>query len=329
MSQRSILCKYLSIGLGAFLTAGCRPQLEPDEGAILHCFRNARVHGDVRRVWPEGQQYVDAVLKADAKLQKELNPLRKLQFPQSLWSREDPRWRNKKDVADVAAALSELLNQKGADREELLGVLTQAVEEVPAALVSPAAHEAGLVQNVWHSLALEGTERGVDLREAMKELEEAVRARLALFEAVAKIGSDFDSEATGLSVENPTRQARIDQSYGELATRLDQHCEAFLVYAEAELIASAAKGKIKERNEREYQTNLRAYLRKGLAAVPKGLQNLKQRTEEEAREEASPATKAFLEGRIEQLENERKKMKTRVDEILDRAKTAGERATDN
>ncbi|MEE8465151.1 MAG: hypothetical protein V3S68_01650, partial [Dehalococcoidia bacterium] len=85
----------LCVALTAGLAGGCSPQLAPDEDALLYYFRNARLlhfssgksDGRVRRLWDRGQEYADTVLKADAQLQKKLNPLRELSTPLSLWPR--------------------------------------------------------------------------------------------------------------------------------------------------------------------------------------------------------------------------------------------------
>lgn len=107
MSNRRTM---LGLGLGLLLlvatTAGCAP--EPSEQAVLSYLSNARVHGEVQRAWPAGQEYVDKVLKIDAELQKELAPLGAVASAESLWPKDDPRWRDQEEVEAHVKELTEL-----------------------------------------------------------------------------------------------------------------------------------------------------------------------------------------------------------------------------
>ena len=109
-------CAGMLIGLGT----GCRPRLQPDEEAVLYYFRAAPIHGKVRRVWPQGQAYVDEVLAARARLQEEIEGLEACESARSLWLSQDPRWRAAKTLSDRVGELAEIIDGGRPAREQSL-----------------------------------------------------------------------------------------------------------------------------------------------------------------------------------------------------------------
>ena len=71
--------------VGALMTTvGCG-QREPDPDELILYIKNARVGGKVRQQWPEGQQYLDAVMRADAQYRRAVTGLLDLRTPAGLW----------------------------------------------------------------------------------------------------------------------------------------------------------------------------------------------------------------------------------------------------
>lgn len=247
------------VGLLGVLAVGCRPQLAPDQDAILYYLRNARVQGEVKRVWPEGQKYVDKILKADAGLQKEVSRLAVWQRVEALWPRDDPRWPDVQQLSTEIKALDELLTAGRKKREELLGGLRKAVEDVPPTLKLSESGKTEFVQKVWEELA-----------PAEPEIAATAQTHVRLFRAVRAAAGDFDPQGPGLKFNNSGTQQQIDQSYRELEERLRQQREGFLQYAEQALTARPPRSE--DVRQRRYEGFRRTYLRKQLEALPKGLQ---------------------------------------------------------
>ena len=54
--MRQRLSLFVTVLALAGALTGCRPELPADSDAILYYLRNARVQGEVKRAWPEGQK---------------------------------------------------------------------------------------------------------------------------------------------------------------------------------------------------------------------------------------------------------------------------------
>ena len=106
-------CGLLAIGAAS----GCRPQLEPDEDAILYYFRNARVDGEVRRAWPEGQRYVDTVLAADAALWIEIAGQEESPEPEENADKEENA-----DQGENAEQEENAEDDESADQDKIIGL---------------------------------------------------------------------------------------------------------------------------------------------------------------------------------------------------------------
>ena len=327
----------LCVAIAAFAAGGCAPELPPSEDALLYYVRNARLlhfssgksDGRVRRLWEDGQEYVNTVLKADAALQKTLNPLREFTGPLSLWPRQDPRWQDKDALTEQLSALVEHVEGGKPDRELLLGKLAEAVAKPPAGLnlTTPDA-EAAFVAKVWQALAI----HGVDLRggAVVAQLEEVGAAHLQLARAVRDCTDHFDRDQTGLRFKDAACQQQINEHYDTLQQLLIDRRAALVDYAEQTLATGALRlkkvDKREQRNEYEYLTNQKTYLRTELEAIPKELraaikkmqEKLEQLRDQAAGAEDSKlaASITFHEQRLEELTGDRDAWQARIDEIL-------------
>lgn len=316
--MRQRLSLFVTVLTLAGALAGCRPKLPADPDAILYYFRNARVQGEVKRAWPEGQTYVDDVLRADTKVQRELNSA--VAAAGDLWPAADPRWKDQQLVAEQAEALSKLVDQGQDTRGKVLAELQKAIENVPASLNLSGEAKTAFVEEVWKSLALEGWWRGASVRDAERECQELL-----------KIARDaYRKPRTGIF------GGTFGGAYSKLARRLTQRHEDFLSYAERELTATrppATNGR-----EERHHVYRRAYLRKQLEALPKSISASIETTEREVKELKRPLPAPFglvgsvrsavqeeldfREELLKRLRAQHEELKARVDEILKKSKAA-------
>ncbi|MHC4090076.1 MAG: hypothetical protein ACYSVY_07325 [Planctomycetota bacterium] len=318
-------CAVMTVGAAT----ACTPQQQPSEEAVLYYMATAQNEGKVRRTWPEGRQYVDQVLKANATLEQELGPIEQFRGVQSLWLPEDPRWRDEKQLADHIEHLYAQLDGHRAQREILLRKLGEAIEEVPASLKLAPREEAAFVEEIWRALGF--------VREAIPELERFAQAHLQLCREVQARADDVDPGKTGLTVRDPAHRATIEGYYEKLRGDLRARRESFVEYAARELdLTNARLGQIEdkraEKHQYQYLTDHRKNVRDGLEAIPKRLLNLIQKQEEALTDlekslaEAASEKKSELESRIafvklyiRHLDAERAELKPRIDAIVKQA----------
>ena len=330
----------VGIILAACLTGGCRPRLSPSDDAIVEYLRNARVHGKVRRVWPQGQEYVNAVLKADAELQKELKPLRELAVPDALWPHDDARWQDELECAAAARKLVEHCEARQPTRRALLGKLGEAIEKTPGDLDLTAANaKAAFVDRVWEALAI----LDVDLRngDVIRDLEEVAARHLELIRAVQGCAGDFDADRPGLNFKDAADQGNVDGQYTALQRRLREAREVLVSYAEQKLAEIAPQLKTVDKNshrgEYEYLSYKSTYLKGELGAIPKELRAAIKKTQEEIEQleseaaEAGQKAKAKLQAKIEvrrkcleQYRADLQNWKPRVEAIIKHFKEASQ-----
>lgn len=321
-------CLLLLMGAGV----GCRPKLPVDPDGILYYFRNARVQGEVRRVWPEGQRYVDSVLRADAQLMKELNALLAWQRPDSLWPRADPRWQDTAALGDTLETLRGLV-AKSASRQERLETLRSRISAVPPEL--PAERQAGFVEEVWQALALTGLGLGKDVRAALPELEQGVQEFVALFETAMAEARGATSQPTS-DATNTHPGPPFEERYPALHARLLSREEEMLRQAEQRL--TLARPPADEERARRHFTYERAYWRKTLEAYVKAaaaardevqaeLDRIEQQLAGKAplnalQRAALEAWREWLRGRLPAREQRWAALKSRVDEIFRKSRAA-------
>jgi len=311
-------------------SAGCRPKLPVDPDGILYYLRNARVQGEVRRLWPEGQRYVDSVLRADAQLMKELNALLTWQRPDNLWPPDDPRWQDTAALSKTLETLRELV-AKSASRQARLENLKSRVSAVPPDL--PAERQAGFVEEVWQALALIGPGLGKDVRAALPELEQGVQEFIALFETAAAQAEGATSQPT----TNATQpDLGFDERYTALHARLLAWEEELLRQAEQRL--TLARPPADDERARRHFTYERAYWRKALEAYVKVAAATRDEVQAELRQvEKQLAGKAPLDAahrnalewqrewfraQVSAREQRLATLKGRVDEVLRKSKAA-------
>jgi hypothetical protein len=317
--QRIPVCTALLVLIAACAAAGCRPQLQPDPDAVLYYFRNARVQGEVKRVWPEGQQYVDAVLKADGKLQKELGKLGPWQSPESLWPRDDPQWRDPNAVKKQIGELTKLVRDVAQERKKVRADAQAAIATNDAKKISDAIDE--LIKRVVSDEVdkrMDVPQEGVEARETafsgLKAAIEAVPESLKLAPAdaaafVTQVWQALGLDAGGAPMQSTeVAKAHLDllKTVRDSAVDLDPNASGLKfkdasrqepidkAYGElaarllrnreqflqvAEQELVARRQPTKDPREERYQGFRRAYLRKQLEAIPKSIAALIERTE--------------------------------------------------
>ena len=306
------------VGLGMILPvglqAGCWRAPSPSEEAIIEYLRNARVHGKVRRAWPEGQKYVDSVLNADAKLQKELDLLREYTATDALWPQADPRWQDEVAIAAAVESLTDLCEGRKGRRQLLLRELGRAIDQAPQGLQHETdADKASFADRVWWALSI----MDANLRSGfvIRDLEAVAEAHLNLTRLVQGCEGAFDTDRPGLNITDAREQKGLDAHHGALRHRLDLRREAFLDHAESVLSGMApllrTVDKRRNRGDYEYFTYRSAYLKGELRAIVKRLQaataqttaELEQLQAEVARadEEARPCIAAEITAAQERL----------------------------
>ncbi len=313
---------------------GCSPP-PPSEDAVLYYLRNARVRGPVRRAWPEGQAYLDQIMKHDAALRKEVNKLTAVTTVESLWSADDQRWQSKSAIEEQIGDLEKLLDSNGEHREACrkdLDAIGTAVEAVPAGLsLDDPTAKAAFVGRVWEALYV----RHVPLRDHVENVEATVRMRLELYSAVLSAAGDFDSAQAGLKFTDAERQAAVDQQYGAFAQCLRSNRETFIAQAEQDMVAAAQKlqsvDKKRQRVNYELLNNERKYLREELDALARGLAARAEKAQKEVEKLRQNLTRAGAEEKkleiqlgldsahADELSAEAKAMQNRVTEICRRA----------
>jgi hypothetical protein len=303
--------RSMPILVGALsLLAGCRPNLPADPDAVLYYFRYARVQGEVRRVWPEGQQYVDTVLKADAVVQKSCAPLWAWQWPESLWPREDPRWQDPNEIAAQLTKLDELTAAK-TKRDEALTKLQDALEQLPPTLAQATGGVTAFVPQASAALAVDGVGLGRDVRDTEARLTATVAQHLAVYRAA--------QSATSQPQAAPA--APFDAAYEALAEHLRDNRAQFLSYA-AERLAATRTAQADIRAER-YRVYGRVFIRKQLEAQSKAIAALVERQQDAIAklEKQGPgggaaARLTFLREYVQKLTAARQDLDKRVAEIL-------------
>lgn len=319
----------LVAGLLVVPAIGCNFEPDPSADAILYYLRSARVHGKVRRCWPAGQQYVDAVLKADAALMREYGQLAEWLSPESLWHTDDPQWRSRDALRERADVLREVIEGHRPLREQYLRDLSEAVGNVPPDLGFDSAARQQFVDAVWDALKILGR----DWHESLADAEAAARMHLDLIEAVMACAGSFDPQGQGLAFTDSACQKRVADLYSRLRTTLDAFRGNLLDYAEAVLAetdrALENLDKRRQRNLYDFLTDRRRYLRDLVRQQPKAIFSLMQKKQEELKalrkrlKEGAASDRAVLEARAAFLERyvawlgeRRAALKERTDAIL-------------
>jgi hypothetical protein len=206
--------------VGALITTvGCG-QREPDPDEVILYIKNARVGGKVRRQWPEGQQYVDAVMGADARYRRAVTGLLDLRTPDGLWNTDDASWRDPDAVKQALDALNTQLTDGAAgERANASEALTAAVEQPPSD-VDP--------EQVWAALAWDGQDlQKIDT--SLPALLELARQHAALLELVQTHQDAFDQAEgkTGLTFSDAAAHEVVLSAHATLQEVIDAHQREF------------------------------------------------------------------------------------------------------
>jgi hypothetical protein len=202
-----------------FTTVGCG-QREPEPDDLILYIKNARVGGKVRRQWPEGQQYLDAVMRADSVYRQAVTGLLELRTPAGLWETGDARWRDQDAVTQALDARNQLLSDGAATaRANALEALTAAVGQPPSGVD---------LEQVWAALAWEGQDiQQIDT--LLPGLLELAGQHVALFELVQKHQDAFDQveDKGGLTFTEAAAQNAVLSAHATLQVVIDAHQQAF------------------------------------------------------------------------------------------------------
>ncbi|MHC4101553.1 MAG: hypothetical protein ACYSW1_11815 [Planctomycetota bacterium] len=211
------------LAIGALLTTvGCG-QREPNPDELVLYIKSARVGGKVRRQWPEGQQYLDTVLRADAVYRRAVTGLLELRTPTGLWETDDGRWRDPDAVTQALDARNQLLTDGAATaRASALETLTAAVGQPPSG-VDPV--------QVWAALAWDGQEIQ-EIETSLPALLELARQQVALLELVQRHQDSFDQAEgrTGLTYSDAAAQDAVLSAHAALQAIIDANQRDFEAY---------------------------------------------------------------------------------------------------
>jgi len=270
--------EHLGSLLAAFLllqVTGCgEPSPDPD-GLIMY-IKKARVGDKVRRLWPEGQQYANAVMKADSEYRKTMEGLHNLRTPESLWKADDKKWRDKEALEKAIQTLDELTTIEAASKcEETFKALGHEIANPPTGVDAA---------DVWDALAY----RGEDLKEIY-----ASRPSLLV-----------------LAGQHKKLLKTVQQHAGSFDTGTDKKGLTF-VDKEPNAAVLDAKRHVQEAID-AYQQKYRKYVEDGLEDANRRLDELKEKKEELKAAKQGGRAKRDLEYRIDYQMARRKMYETEI-----------------
>ena len=298
---------------------------------ILFYVSGARNQGHVRRLWPEGQAYVNDILAVDAQLQQHLDHLRSYWILETLWTPSDPRWQDKATRSAQHTKLRQVIEGERVDRDTLRAKLRETIDKLPDGLdLGSRTAEASFADAVFQTLAIPQEE----------ELTQAATLMRELFARVDEQGDLLDPQHGGLHFTDGEVNTRLRDQYDTLTELLEARRDAIIPAAEATLIRTTRTLQgVDARQQRhlyQYLVDRRTALRNGLTQIPKDLLSLITKTEEEIEELKRKAAQAgdpdeatTLDRKISALEKDllpriehrREAMLTRVQAILDKARS--------
>lgn len=321
MPTRNMIVSAALAALACFGLIGCEGAAPaPSEDAVFYFLANARLRGNMRVCWKEGQEYAVAVTKADAALQAQLNPLRTLLTEGAWWAREDPRWADAAKVKEHADELAKLAEEGAKKRAECLESLRTALAELPAGLTwADEAARAAFKDRLWKALDVEGA----PLEEAVRRLEDLLAARLALFEkaaACAELSTAQAEESSARESEDcPRAAAELYDAYAALVAAED---ERFFSWSAQRLAESAPVlqtiDKQKERERYNLLDNERSYVRARLEAMQKELRELIQADHDEYKRQERSAKRDAE--KMDLLEQRAAAREAKLAALLDRSR---------
>ncbi len=304
-------CVLAAALAGCVLSAGCGSSYpRPSEDAVYYFLAGARLHGNVRVCWPEGQKYVTRITRADAKLAEQLAPLRDLLEPGALWPPDDPRWQDKKAVKDRAAALAKLLNDKAiGKRRKALEAIEKEIEDVPPSLgLSDEAAREAFRKRLLAALAVDGRPLG----DHVAALESVARAFRDLYAKATECVENVEPELPAFGYADRACRQEVARLYKLAREAVAAEHERFFRRA-AERMAAIREtiGSLDKKKQRDQYTlldNERTYYKRAFERRIRKIQSLIRRAEdalEGAREQTDAESKrraAFLAKQIERYQ---------------------------
>ncbi len=312
------------------LNGGCRPELPADKEAVLRYLRAARINGEVRRLWPEGQAYVDAVLKADADLTKTYASLLAYADVRQLWSRDNPQWCDADAVQKKADELAVAAETGGVERMSARRALEDAIRKVPPGLNLTGDAKREFVEQVRGALAVDD----LALRDFITQLENRAKALLIVYGTAAPHADTLVIEESRPRFSSAELQARFDRSYDTARDSLEAGLEHTLRCCEQEMIAYAKRIGGLEGAEQQYVRDRYKHYRDRATRLIRELRNERARAQkvEKAAEKrvrrasddtraAAEAALAFTKREVERLDGRITTLQQRVNDMLARAES--------
>jgi len=336
--------RVLLVALPALAAVGCAPPGEPKERVLLQYLESARYHGQVRRAWPEGQRYLDQVLKHAVKLWGKLDAGANALALPALWLESDARWQEPAALDaeikhlkglleelyppqdDKAAAKPEEVGPRSVD--ELIAAIDAALHHVPEDLALPdESATRSFVQRAWESLEQDGRPA---LEARAHALVDGFRARIEFVERVAANAAQFDASRPGLALTDAAKEEELRTVYAALRATAAEREDATIAHAAQRLpqLADILHG-INKRSERGRYLLLRneqEYLQDELKAIPKAWRAQLRMAQQRLKELGSGASSSRLrqeqQALVDELTRLRDEADLRIKAILDPTKTA-------
>ena len=241
--------------VAASLLGGCRPKLEPDKDAVLYYLRAVPIHGEVRRLWPEGQEHMNRLLEEHAKFLEEMAPLVALLEPGALWPLDDPRWTDQGQVQERLAELKQMLiDGQRKKRQELLSVVQEGLAAFP---LPDSVDRQSFQQEAEQALANKGLLMGTTWAEALPMLEE--------------LAGQYQLVCRKMMESNGNEEAK--QPHLRIAKKLAASEQQYVDYANEQLTAAqnrqAQLDPHKQHLENKYLNNFRKFQRETLEGLLK------------------------------------------------------------
>lgn len=316
-SDRKSLVAVSLLVVPLTLLAGCEQyHPQPDAEALIRFVANARLNGKLRVVWPEGMDYLENVMKADAELRaKLLEAAGPVNAAVMLWPKDDPRWRDVDSLSPAPQTVSDdaPTTAPAAPFQTEYDELVAAVEALPADLAERAGTSTtALSERVQEALAVDG----VPLRDYVDHMARLADLRARLHSRIGACRESFAEEATGLAFDDAECARQVSALYDELAQALAAHREGFREFAVQRMEAVDARiGEVDKQREREEYLlldNTREYVKDTIEGWLKEHKNrirtLEQRVKEPSDDDTS-ATLAYYERRIGELAEARNELK--------------------
>jgi hypothetical protein len=138
---------------------GCHVDLPPRPDEVELYLESLSTRGETRRLWPEGQAYVEGIVKAMQDLDETLEPILGLglgglkPLDKKMWKRH---WRLQDRLDEIEEALED--PEKITEREEAWEAIFTAVENVPDSIAAGSEEKAAFAAKVYDIIGFNPTD---------------------------------------------------------------------------------------------------------------------------------------------------------------------------